>query len=132
MSSHSADSRGSLSGFTVCLAASLMMAGGLVASYGSHIRRYVAASDVAGNAARVGGQQVVGIRSGDPWIDRRDAESAARRILVANGLTGSVTVSGNKVVVAVTVNSPALVGFLPVDGVWSSEVVRESTTVGER
>jgi hypothetical protein len=90
------------------------------------------ASDVAGNAARVGGQQVVGIRTGDPRIDRRDAENAARRILAANGLAGTVTVTEHRVVVAVTVNSPALVGFVPLHGVWSSKIVRQSTTVEER
>ena len=128
MSSPFADGRGSLSGFTVCMAAALLMSGSLVSSYGSHIRRYVNASDVAGNAARAGGQQVVGIRSGDPLVDKRDAESVARRVLAAGGLTGTFNVSGNRVVVTVTVSSPALVGFVPVNGFWSSEISRQSTT----
>jgi hypothetical protein len=61
-------------------------------------------------------------------VDKRDAESVARRVLAAGGLTGTIDVSGNRVVVTVTVSSPALVGVVPVNGFWSSEISRQSTT----
>lgn len=90
-------SQGSISAFVVCLVMSLLLLAGFVFDGGRVVTRYAELSDIAENAARIGAQQVVGIRSGDPHIDERAAsrriesylsdKKVARRISVHDGGT---------------------------------------------
>lgn len=129
MSTHSGESRGSLSALTVCLASSLALLAALSASFGAHVNRYVTVSDAAGNAARIAGQNVVGIREGRPRVDSRAAEIAAVDYLNARGLTGTVHVAGSTVTVSVELRSPVNFGVLPGRGEWRTLITRTSRTV---
>lgn len=129
MSSRSVDGRGSVSAFTVCIASSLVLLAGLSASFGTHVNRYVEVSDAAGNAARVAGQIVVGIREGKPRLDSRAAAAAAMGYLRDRGLAGTVTVDGSSVTVTIELRSPVNLGLLRVPREWRSRIVRSSRTI---
>jgi hypothetical protein len=117
-----------VSAFTVCLAAALVLLAGLSASFGAHVNRYVVVSDAAGNAARIAGQNVVGIREGKPRVDSRAAAAAAARYLRDRGLDGNVTVEGSSVTVTVELRSPVNLGLLPVPREWRTQIVRSART----
>jgi hypothetical protein len=129
MSSRTGDSRGSVSAFTVCIAAALVLLAGLSASFGAHVNRYVVVSDAAGNAARIAGQNIVGIREGRPRVDSRAAATAAGKYLRDRGLSGSVAVEGSSVTVTVELRSPVNLGLLPVPRAWSTRIVRSARTL---
>lgn len=129
MSSRSVDHRGSVSAFTVCIASSLVLLAGLSASFGSHVHRYVEVSDAAGNAARIAGQNVVGIREGKPRVDSRSAAAAATEYLRERGLSGRVEVEGSSVTVTIELRSPVNLGLLRVPREWRSQIVRSSRTI---
>lgn len=129
MSTPSGDCRGSLSALTVCLASSLALLAALSASFGAHVNRYVVVSDAAGNAARIAGQNVVGIREGKPRVDSRAAEDAAVDYLRDRGLDGSVRVVGSTVTVTVEVRSPVSLGVLPGLREWRTVITRTSRTI---
>lgn len=106
MSTHDAEddvsrSRGSISAFVVCLTMSLLVLAGLVFDGGRVVARYAQLSDTAENAARIGAQQVVGIRAGEPRLN----ESAARRriadFLNQNNVAGRVTVRDGGAIVEI-------------------------------
>ena len=88
---------------------------GLAYDGGRVVSAYMEMSDTAQNAARLGGQQLVGIRSGHPYIDEDLATSAMRAYLVAHGLTGKFGVQGTKTTVEVVQKVPmqilGIVGF---------------------
>ena len=128
MSSPTGDGRGSVSAFTVCIAAALVLLAGLSASFGAHVNRYVVVSDAAGNAARIAGQNVVGIREGKPRVDSSAAVTAAARYLRNRGLDGNVTVEGSSVTVTVEIRSPVNLGLLPVPREWRTQIVRSART----
>lgn len=79
-----------------------MSLAGLAYDGGRVVSTYMEISDTAQNAARLGGQQLVGIRSGHPRIDEVLATSAMRAYLVARGLTGKFDVQGTKATVEVS------------------------------
>jgi hypothetical protein len=93
--------QGSLSAVMVCLVMATMALTGLAYDGGRVVSAYMEMSDTAQNAARLGGQQLVGIRSGNPHIDEDLATSAMRAYLVARGLTGKFDVQGTKATVEV-------------------------------
>lgn len=101
MSSHSAEERGSVSAFVVCLFPALIGLGMFMHDSGSYVDRYLRASDIAENAARIGAQSIVGIRSGDPHIDQRRSSQLAHDYLRSEGLSGRVASSGTRVSVTV-------------------------------
>lgn len=94
--------QGSLSAMMVCLVMATMSLAGLAYDGGRVVSMYMEMSDTAQNAARLGGQQLVGIRSGHPRIDEDLATSAMRAYLVARGLTGKFDVQGAKATVEVS------------------------------
>ena len=94
--------QGSLSAMMVCLVMATMSLAGLAYDGGRVVSMYMEMSDTAQNAARLGGQQLVGIRSGHPRIDEDLATSAMRAYLVVRGLTGKFDVQGAKATVEVS------------------------------
>ena len=86
----------------VCVVMATMSLAGLAYDGGRVVSMYMEMSDTAQNAARLGGQQLVGIRSGHPRIDEDLATSAMRAYLVARGLTGKFDVQGAKATVEVS------------------------------
>lgn len=94
MSSHSGE-RGSVSAFAACIAGALILIGLFVVENGRFVNEYMRVSDVAENAARLAGQNVVGIRLGDPRIDQGAARSSALKYMQEQGVSGSVAVTGS-------------------------------------
>lgn len=99
-------SRGSISAMVVCLVMAAVSLVGLVHDGGQIVSTYVALSDVAQNAARLGGQQIVGIRDGNPHVDSDKAASVMRAYLSARGVTGVFSVRGTRVMVQVSGSVP--------------------------
>jgi hypothetical protein len=93
--------QGSLSAVMVCLVMATMALTGLAYDGGQVVSVYMEMSDTAQNAARLGGQQLVGIRRGHPHIDEDLATSAMRAYLLARGLSGKFDVQGTKTTVEV-------------------------------
>ena len=56
------------------------------------VSAYAELSDIAENAARIGCQQVVGIRSGEPKLDSRDATSRMSEYLSSKSLASNIRV----------------------------------------
>ena len=98
--------RGSMSAMVVCLVMATMSLAGLAYDGGRVVSTYMQMSDAAQNAARLGGQQLVGIRNGRPHIDEDLATSAMRAYLVARGLTGSFDIQGTRATVVVSTKVP--------------------------
>ncbi|MEI8285869.1 MAG: pilus assembly protein TadG-related protein [Actinomycetes bacterium] len=85
--------RGSISAFVVCSLMGLTALTGLVFDGGRVVSKYADLSDLAENAARVGCQQIMGIRSGSPHIDSTNASRQISQFLNAHGLHGQISVS---------------------------------------
>ncbi len=98
--------KGSLSAMVVCLVMATMSLAGLAYDGGRVVSTYMEMSDAAQNAARLGGQQIVGIREGNPRIDEDVATAAMRTYLVARGLTGSFDIKGTRATVVVSTKIP--------------------------
>ena len=98
--------RGSVSAMVVCLITATMSLAGLAYDGGRVVSTYMQMSDAAQNAARLGGQQLVGIRNGHPHIDEGLATSAMRAYLVVRGLTGSFDIQGTRATVVVSTKVP--------------------------
>ena len=98
--------RGSVSAMVVCLITATMSLAGLAYDGGRVVSTYMQMSDAAQNAARLGGQQLVGIRNGHPHIDEDLAASEMRAYLVARGLTGSFDIQGTRATVVVSTKVP--------------------------
>lgn len=98
--------RGSLSAMVICLVMATMSLAGLAYDGGRVVSTYMEISDAAQNAARLGGQQIVGIRDGNPRIDEDQATAAMRAYLVAHGLTGNFDVQGTRATVVVSTKIP--------------------------
>jgi hypothetical protein len=98
--------QGSLSAVMVCLVMATMALTGLAYDGGRVVSSYMEISDAAQNAARLGGQQIVGIREGNPRIDEDLATSAMRAYLVAHGLAGNFNIQGTRATVVVSTKIP--------------------------
>ena len=93
--------RGSVSAFVVCLFLGMVALIGLAYDGGRMSSRYGELSDLAANAARIGAQQVTGIRAGDPRIDPDGARTAAARFLARRNLASRIIVQGDRITVTV-------------------------------
>lgn len=118
--------RGSMSAMVVCLIMATMSLAGLAYDGGRVVSTYMQMSDAAQNAARLGGQQLVGIRNGHPHIDEDLATSAMRAYLVVRGLTGSFDIQGTRATVVVSTKVP--MGILGIIGV-GERTIRVNRTV---
>jgi len=94
-------SRGSVSAFVVCLFLGMVALVGLAYDGGRVSSRYGELSDLAANAARIGAQQVNGIRAGEPRIDPEGARAAAARFLARRNLPSRIVVQGDRITVSV-------------------------------
>lgn len=74
---------------------------GLVFDGGRVVAEYMELSDAAQNAARLGAQQVVGIREGNPRVDTAAGTSAMSSYLSVRGLRGTYSVTDGLVTVRV-------------------------------
>ncbi|MBI9115333.1 TadE/TadG family type IV pilus assembly protein [Sanguibacter suaedae] len=87
---HARRDRGSVSVFVIGLVVALFLVAGLVIDGGRALNARMRITDDAENAARTGGNQLdeAALRSGgEPRIDRRAAETAARQYLTDRGYT---------------------------------------------
>ena len=118
--------RGSLSGMIVCLAMGLLAVSALVFDGGQVVRTYDELATLAADTARIGGQQIVGIRDGDAQIDERSAVLTMNRYLSQFGESARYRVGKYELTVTLTrrvgTNLLALVGI-------SSRTVVASRTV---
>ncbi len=99
-------SRGSLSAVVICIAFACMSLAGLAFDGGRVVSSYMTMSDAAQNAARLGGQQLVGIREGDPHIDKDSAVTVMHTYLAARVLTGNFDIQGTRATVEISQKIP--------------------------
>jgi hypothetical protein len=112
--------RGSISAFVLVLMLTVMGCAGLVIDGARIVGAKVSAADHAENAARVGAQQIVALRTGHWMIDPVRAERSANTYLTAHGVVGVVAVAGNRV--TVTVQADVTTTLLHLIGVSSKTV----------
>jgi hypothetical protein len=106
-----------VSAFVVGLTFACLLSGGLVLDGGRIVAARLDVADAAGNAARAGAQQVVGLRAGEPKLDPVRARRAAQDVLSAEGVMGTVTVDGRSVTVtARTTASMLLIRLVGIEG----------------
>ena len=89
-----ANSRGSISALVVCLVMGFVSLAGLAFDGGRVIDTYVQVSDVAQNAARLGAQQLVGIRNNRPRIDATASQRLMQTFVSSHGMTASYGIDG--------------------------------------
>ena len=110
-----AHERGSLTGMFVCLVMGLLAVSALVFDGGQVVRTYDELSTLAADTARIGGQQIVGIRGGDAQIDERSAVLTMNRYLSQFGESARYRVGKYELTVTlvrrVNTNMLALVGI---------------------
>lgn len=108
---------GSVSAFVVMMVLTFMVCAGLAFDGGRLVSSHVSAADHAENAARVGAQELTGLRGGVTWVDRDRAVAAVQQYLRLRGLQGSVSVSATRVTVTVVIDQPfALLRLVGLDG----------------
>lgn len=112
--------RGSVTGFVVVITLTVMCCAGLVIDGARIVGAKVTASDHAENAARVGAQQVVALRSSDWVVDSARAKRSANGYLTSHGVTGVVVVAGDRI--TVTVQATVSTTLLRLVGVSSKTV----------
>lgn len=95
-------SRGSVSAMVVCLASTFVVLAGLAFDGGRVVNTYVRFSDIAENTARVGAQNIVGIRAGRPHIDPVTATAHMDEFLSAFSLAGRYKFTDTSISVEVT------------------------------
>jgi hypothetical protein len=88
---------------------------GLVLDGGTVIAEYAQLTDVAENAARIGCQQIAGIRNGKPHLDASSAQSEILKYLNDRNIQGKVDVEDGGAQVSLTKTVPmkflALIGI---------------------
>ena len=109
------ENRGSISALVVCLVTSAISLLGLAYDGGRLVSTYMNMSDAAQNAARLGGQKIVGIRDGNPHVDFETATTAMTAYLSVRGIAGAYQVRGTRIQVTVSQQIPmrilSLLGF---------------------
>ena len=95
---------GSVTAFVIVVCSIFLLCTGLVVDGSRVVGAKSEALDLAGNAARVGAQQLRSIRSGRNELHVARAEFAARKYLRAQGASGQVRCDGTSVFVTVTAN----------------------------
>jgi len=98
---------------------------GLVHDGGRIIATYMQISDVAQNAARLGGQQVVGIRDENPRVDVSTASKLIRNYVGTQSVRSDIQINGRRV--SVTIEKNVRMNILGLFGV-SSRTVRVTRT----
>lgn len=98
--------RGSFSAMIAIIAVSLVGLGGLVFDGGRVVSTYLEISDDAANAARIGTQQIVNIRAGEPIIDVERSHIMMSRYLLERGYQSSVFVEGIQITVSISKRVP--------------------------
>ncbi len=93
--------QGSISAFVVCSLLGITSLAGLVFDGGRVVDAYADMSDAAENAARIGCQQIAGIRSGSIYVDNTDASRRITNYLRAENLEGEIEVQDGGVRVTV-------------------------------
>lgn len=117
---HRSCNRGSVTGFVLIMTLTVMCTAGLVIDGARVVGAKVSAADHAENAARVGAQQIVALRSGRWAVDPVRAQNSANGYLTAHGVVGTVVVVGNRV--TVTVAATVATTLLRLVGVSSKTV----------
>jgi len=102
----SQQSRGSISALVVCLFMGGVALIGLSFDGGASIATYMKISDVAQNAARLGAQQVEGIREGNPHINQQSASALIDRYTQSLSIDSESEISGTEVTVRVEMKQP--------------------------
>lgn len=121
-------SRGSISAFVVCLAATFALLSGLAFDGGRVVNTYVRVSDAAENAARLGAQNLVGIRSGAPRIDVHRATVYMDDFLREMSLSGRYVFSDRSI--TIEVSQPLKMTTLRMVGITSRRItVRRKVTI---
>jgi hypothetical protein len=96
------DERASVSGLFVCSVMGLISLAALTFDGGRIIDAYVDMSSTAAAAARVGGQEIDGIRQNFPRIHSRNARSAMNRYLQGRGFDVVLEVSDRRIRVSLS------------------------------
>ncbi len=96
------NSNGSISAFVVCFAMSIISLAGLVFDGGRVIAEYARTSDLAENAARIGCQQISGIREGRPHLNTSLAQSEMLKYLRDRNIQGKTLVEDGGAQVTIT------------------------------
>jgi hypothetical protein len=115
---------GMVTAFVVIFAFALILVAGLVIDGGLTLAARIQAIDEAQAAARAGAQQInlAAFRSdGQVILDSARATQAAQSYLAATGHSGTVTVTGDQVQVAVRITQPMQI--LEVAGIHNLTVV---------
>ena len=112
--------RGSVTGFVVIVTLIVLSCGGLAVDGARVVAAKVSAADHAENAARAGAQEIVSLRGGNWSLDPGRASNTAYAYLASHGLSGTVTVSVNRI--TVTVRSTVSTTLLRLVGVSSKTV----------
>ncbi len=111
---------GSISGFVAVIMVALFAFAGLVIDGSRLVAGKVSAADHAGNAARVGAQEVLLLRDGRIGLDAAKASAAAHNYLASQGLNG--VVSASTAGITVTVSDVVAMTMLGLVGVGSKSV----------
>ena len=123
------DEAGMVTAFVVIFTFALLLLAGLVIDGGLALAARVQAIDEAQAAARAGAQAInlpLFRSTGQIVLDSSAATADAERYLAVAGHSGTVTVTGNEVTVAVTISQPtqilgiAGIGQLTVSGTGSA------------
>ena len=93
---------GSITSFVICICLVFVFCAGLVVDGSRLVGAKSEALDLAGNAARVGAQELLSIRSGGNALHPARAIAAAKKYLRINAASGMVTCDGKSVTVRVT------------------------------
>lgn len=100
--------RGSLSIWLATASLVMIVLVGLAVDLGGQVHTQQRARDIAAQAARVGGEQVLAgpaIRGQGVQVDTGAAKSAARDYLAAAGVPGSATITGGNTLVVTTTDT---------------------------
>lgn len=104
----------------------LLVLTGLVVDGGTVIARYAELSDIAENASRIGSQQIVGIRAGDPQLNEVGARQRINEFLTSKHLTGRVTTRSGGTIVEIRTSVP--MRMLSIIGIRERHIVVTRTS----
>jgi len=105
---------------------SLLVLTGFVIDGGRVIARYAELSDIAENASRIGSQQVVGIRAGDPRLNESGARQRINEFLGGQRFETRVDVHDGGTVVEIRDTVPMRV--LSIIGIRQRQIVVTRTS----
>lgn len=117
--------KGSISALFVCLVVGLLSITALVFDGGKVVQTYDELSTLAADTARIGGQQIVGIRSGDAQIDEERAVNVMTHFLSQYGERATYQLS--KYRLKVTLVRQVRTTMLSLVGIGSRTVVASRT-----